>query len=205
MAPILVLGAEIDAPTASSAEALRPVPDVDRSEASQLAKVQLTDTHTAPKNLLPQESIPEALTLPAALLIPVAGVTSSELQDTFSEGRSSGRIHDAIDIMARKGTPIFAVADGTIAHLCKRGRGGLSIYQFDAKKNFVYFYAHLNAYSPSLVVGKKIKQGEIIGYVGHTGNARASAPHLHFAMASVATPNQWWGGDSINPYPLFQR
>lgn len=139
------------------------------------------------------------------LIVPVAGVRPDQLRDTFSDSRSEGRLHDAIDIPAPAGTPVLAVADGQIVKLFQSERGGSTIYQASADKKLIYYYAHLQGYADGLVEGKYVRQGEIIGYVGDTGNAGPENYHLHFSIAVVADPKRYWEGVNINPYPLLQK
>lgn len=141
---------------------------------------------------------------PAGLLLPVQGIQASQLRDTFTDARSEGRVHDAIDIMADAGTPVLAVADGTVEKLFDSERGGLTIYQFEPGGRWCYYYAHLQRYADGLAEKQAIKRGEVIGYVGSTGNASAEAPHLHFEVHVLGPEKQWWKGESINPYPLLQ-
>ncbi|WP_079222782.1 M23 family metallopeptidase [Stenotrophomonas maltophilia] len=141
---------------------------------------------------------------PAGLLLPVQGIQASQLRDTFTDARSEGRVHDAIDIMADAGTPVLAVADGTVEKLFDSERGGLTIYQFEPSGRWCYYYAHLQRYADGLAEKQVIKRGEVIGYVGSTGNASAEAPHLHFEVHVLGPEKQWWKGESINPYPLLQ-
>lgn len=140
---------------------------------------------------------------PVPLLIPVAGVKASQLSDTFSDSRGAGRAHDAIDIMAPDGTPVFAVDDGKLVKLFSSIPGGLTAYQFDASETFAYYYAHLDSYAPGLTEGKQLNRGDLIGYVGHSGNANPVAPHLHFAIFVLGPEKRWWEGLAINPYPLL--
>ena len=140
---------------------------------------------------------------PDGLLLPVQGVLPSQLRDTFTDARSEGRVHDAIDIMADTGTPVLAVADGTVEKLFDSKRGGLTIYQFEPSGRWCYYYAHLQRYADGLAEKQVIKRGEVIGYVGSTGNASAEAPHLHFEVHVLGPEKQWWKGESINPYPLL--
>ena len=142
--------------------------------------------------------------VPAGLLLPVQGIQASQLRDTFTDARSEGRVHDAIDIMADAGTPVLAVADGTVEKLFDSERGGLTIYQFEPSGRWCYYYAHLQRYADGLAEKQAIKRGEVIGYVGSTGNASAEAPHLHFEVHVLGPEKQWWKGESINPYPLLQ-
>ncbi len=148
---------------------------------------------------------PGAITFTPRLVIPVVGVQPNQLLDTFADARSEGRVHDAIDIPAPAGTPVIAVADGEIVKLFQSDRGGTTIYQHSADRKLVFYYAHLQRYADGLVVGKQVKQGEVIGYVGDTGNAGAGNFHLHFSIALVADPKRYWEGTNINPYPLLHK
>jgi peptidoglycan LD-endopeptidase LytH len=139
------------------------------------------------------------------LLIPVEGVTTSRLTDTFNDSRAVGRRHDAIDIMVPRGTEVRAADDGTIAKLFTSKAGGLTIYQFDPTQTFSYYYAHLDRYAFGLAEHQPVKRGQLLGYVGSTGNASETAPHLHFAIARLGTDRAWWKGDPINPYPLLAK
>ncbi len=160
---------------------------------------------TPPPNSNPQQTIPVPEATPANLIIPVPGVRPDQLRDTFSEARSEGRIHDAIDIPAPRGTPVLAAADGAIVKLFQSDRGGTTIYQLSTDSKFVYYYAHLEHYAEGLVMGHFAKQGETIGYVGDTGNAGAGNYHLHFSISVVSDPKRYWEGTNINPYPLLRR
>ena len=139
------------------------------------------------------------------LIIPVAGVKPDQLLDTFADARSEGRIHDAIDIPAPAGTPVLAAADGEIVKLFQSERGGTTIYQLSSDRKLVFYYAHLQGYADGLAVGKFVKQGEVIAYVGDTGNAGAGNFHLHFSISIVADPKRYWEGTNINPYPLLRQ
>lgn len=139
-----------------------------------------------------------------ALLLPVQGIGADQLQDTFTDARSEGRVHDAIDILAPNGTPVLAVADGTVEKLFDSVRGGLTVYQFEPSGRYCYYYAHLDRYADGLTEKKTIKRGEVIGYVGSTGNASPEAPHLHFEIHVLGPEKQWWKGESINPYPVLK-
>jgi murein DD-endopeptidase MepM/ murein hydrolase activator NlpD len=140
---------------------------------------------------------------PAGLAIPVVGIKAAQLSDTFDDARSQGRRHDAIDIMADEGTPVIAAADGTIEKLFNSVRGGITIYERSADQNWIYYYAHLSAYAPGLAEGQQVKRGQVIARVGHTGDASAAGPHLHFAINRMAPGERWWNGSAINPYPLL--
>ena len=137
------------------------------------------------------------------LIIPVAGVRPEQLIDTFDDARSEGRVHDAIDIMAAAETPVIAAADGKILKLFHSDRGGTTIYQLSAGQDLVFYYAHLSRYADGLAEGAMVKQGEVIAYVGDTGNAGPGNYHLHFSIAAVTDPKRYWEGTNINPYPLL--
>lgn len=141
---------------------------------------------------------------PSGLIVPVRGMQPAQLSDTFSEARSEGRVHEALDIMAPRGTPVVAVADGTVEKLFFSKYGGHTIYQFEPSGRYAYYYAHLDRYAVGLTEDKAIKQGEVIGYVGSSGNANPAAPHLHFAVFLLGPERRWWQGTAINPYPLFK-
>jgi murein DD-endopeptidase MepM/ murein hydrolase activator NlpD len=146
---------------------------------------------------------PPVAPLPSSLSIPVAGVAADSLLDTFSDSRSEGRVHDAIDIMAPRGTPVLAATDGRIVKLFTSKQGGLTVYEFDPSETYAYYYAHLDRYAPGLSEGFGVRRGELIGYVGSTGNASPAAPHLHFAIFVLGPEKHWWQGTAINPYPLL--
>jgi murein DD-endopeptidase MepM/ murein hydrolase activator NlpD len=133
------------------------------------------------------------------LTSPIAGVGPAQIRDTFSETHN-GHIHEASDIMSPAGTPIHAAADGMIRKLFLSKPGGITIYEFDEGKPFCYYYAHLQSYAPGLKEGMQVRAGDVIGFVGSTGNAVASAPHLHFAITRIESREEWWKGASINPY-----
>ncbi|HET6669366.1 MAG TPA: peptidoglycan DD-metalloendopeptidase family protein [Pyrinomonadaceae bacterium] len=139
------------------------------------------------------------------LAVPVKGVKAEQLQDTFKDARSEGRVHDAIDIPAPAGTPVIATAEGEIIKLFESERGGTTIYQASKDKKLIFYYAHLQRYAEGLVVGKTVWQGETIGYVGDTGNAGAENYHLHFSIMIVSDPKRYWEGTNINPYPLLRK
>lgn len=139
------------------------------------------------------------------LIIPVAGIRPDQLLDTFSDARSEGRSHDAIDIPAPAGTPVLAAIDGQIARLFLSDRGGTTIYQLSPDKRLVFYYAHLQGYADGIVVDKFVRQGEVIAYVGDTGNAGVGNYHLHFSIAVLTDPNRFWEGTNINPYPLLRK
>jgi murein DD-endopeptidase MepM/ murein hydrolase activator NlpD len=132
--------------------------------------------------------------------IPVEGVGRASLRDSFDEART-GHVHHAIDILAPRGTPVIAAVDGKVVKLFTSNAGGLTIYQFDRDRQFVYYYAHLDGYA--VAEGAEVRQGDVIGYVGTTGNAPEGTPHLHFAIERLGPEKQWWRSEAIDPYPIL--
>ena len=100
---------------------------------------------------------------------------------------------------------MVAAADGTIVKLFHSDRGGTTIYQLSTDSRFIFYYAHLDRYAEDLAEGHIARQGEIIAYVGDTGNAGAGNYHLHFSIAVVSDPKKYWQGVNINPYPLLKK
>jgi len=155
-------------------------------------------------------SPPEAFSLVDArdlvgLIIPVAGVQAIELRDTYNEARAEGRTHNAIDIMAPRGAPVLASANGEIVKLFFSVRGGNTIYQMSEDKKYVFYYAHLERYAEGLAQGQHARQSQVIGYVGDTGNAGAGNYHLHFSIWRITDPKHYWDGININPYPILRQ
>jgi murein DD-endopeptidase MepM/ murein hydrolase activator NlpD len=138
------------------------------------------------------------------LKIPVDRIEEDDLRDTFSDSRN-GRLHEALDIMAPRHTGVRAVEDGRIAKLFSSKAGGITIYMFDPSETFCYYYAHLDRYARGLEEGQQVRRGDLLGYVGSTGNASPTAPHLHFAIFRLTSERQWWKGEPINPYPVFKH
>lgn len=138
------------------------------------------------------------------LIVPVVGVQQNQLLDTFADSRSDGRVHDAIDIPAAEGTPVVAAADGQIIRLFQSDLGGTTIYHLSTDKKLILYYAHLQRYAEGLSEGKLVRQGDVIGYVGDTGNAGLGNYHLHFSIAFASDPERYWEGTNINPYPLLK-
>jgi len=140
----------------------------------------------------------------ALLGMPVAGIRRADLIDGYFERRGSRRIHNAIDIMAPRNTAVRAATSGTIAALNSSPAGGTSIWQYDTSGTYCYFYAHLARYVPGLRAGQTVARGDVLGFVGTTGNAPKHAPHLHFAVFRLETRGRWWTGEPVNPYPLLR-
>ena len=164
------------------------------------------DTATVETEGAGKVEIAEGLVVgPTGLAIPVAGVKASQLIDTYTQARAGGaRVHDAIDIMAERGTPVVAAAPGTVEKLFfSDGGGGITAYIRSEDKRWTYYYAHLHDYAPGLREGQQVRRGTPIGRVGSTGNANPDGPHLHFAIHRMEPGEGWWEGSAINPYPLL--
>jgi len=138
-----------------------------------------------------------------SLSLPIAGMKASDLRDSFNERRGNVP-HEATDIPAPRGTPVLAVEDGSIRKLFLSKPGGVTIYQFDPTEQFCYYYAHLDRYASGLAEGMKVQRGQVIGYVGTTGNAPPNAPHLHFAISVLGPEKLWYKGTAIDPYPFLR-
>ena len=161
-------------------------------------------TSNAPAAVIgPEPSSPSELA-DRDLVIPVDGVKPDQLTRQFDDTRGGSRRHEAIDILAPRGTPIRAVEDGTVARLFFSKAGGTTIYQFDPSSTFCYYYAHLERYADGLREGQPVKKGQILGYVGTSGNAPKNTPHLHFAIFRLTEAKHWWEGTAIDPYDVLR-
>jgi murein DD-endopeptidase MepM/ murein hydrolase activator NlpD len=145
------------------------------------------------------EDIPAPPAPPPEIGLPIEGLAAASLRDSFND-RRPGHKHEAIDIMSPHGTPVQAVVPGTIRKLVRSAAGGITIYQFDETGTHCYFYAHLQRYAKDLREGMRVERGDVIGFVGSTGNATKTAPHLHFSVFEVGPEKKWWTGKVINPY-----
>jgi len=135
------------------------------------------------------------------IIVPVSGVSLKKLTDSWGAPRDGGRTHKGIDIMAPKGTAVIAATSGRVLRLYKSERGGITLYQADEGGRHILYYAHLDRYAQGIRAGMKISQGQVIAYVGETGNA--PVPHLHFEIQRQNPSRQWWRGDAFNPYPVL--
>jgi murein DD-endopeptidase MepM/ murein hydrolase activator NlpD len=139
------------------------------------------------------------------LRLPIDDANIEAMKGNFAERRDSGgRPHEAVDMLAPRNTLIRAVEDGTIAKLFTSQAGGTTIYQYDPSGRFCYYYAHLERYADGLHDGQRVSQGEVIGYVGTSGNAPPNTPHLHFAVFELDAEKHWWKGRAIDPYLIFR-
>jgi peptidoglycan LD-endopeptidase LytH len=181
--------------------------NLSRPATSEDGKVEIAgEKITVDPGAQPPVTIAEGVVVgPAGLAIPVQGIKPNQLSDTYTQARAGGaRTHDAIDIMAAEGTPVLAAADGTVEKLfLSNGGGGITVYVRSPDTRWTYYYAHLQAYAPGLAEGQQVKRGQVIGRVGHTGNANPAGPHLHFAINRMQPGEKWYNGTAINPYPLL--
>ena len=139
----------------------------------------------------------------ASLTIPVRGIGPGQLRDSYNDARSGGRTHNAIDIMAAQGSPVVAAADGLIHRLRTGGLGGITIYQLGEDGRTLFYYAHLERYAAGIREGQRVRRGEVIAYVGDTGNAGPGNYHLHFSVGRLTSMERWWESENVNPYPLL--
>jgi murein DD-endopeptidase MepM/ murein hydrolase activator NlpD len=138
------------------------------------------------------------------LEVPVEGVAKDQLTRQFADKRDATRLHEALDILAPRNTPVKAVEDGAIARLFLSKAGGITIYQFDPSERYCYYYAHLERYADGLKEGDRVKKGQVIGYVGTSGNAAPDTPHLHFAVFRLTAEKHWWEGTPLDPYDVLR-
>lgn len=189
MAPAGVAAPAVTLPGAPGAAPVEPAPNTDATpatlavppDASDLSRLRARD-----------------------LTLPVNGFSASQLSDNYTQGRAGGALHEALDIMAPRGTPVLAVEDGRIAKLFLSKAGGITLYQFDPGGEFAYYYAHLDAYAEGIAEGGNLRKGQVIGYVGSSGNALVDAPHLHFAIYKLGPEKQWWRGTPLNPFLVWR-
>jgi murein DD-endopeptidase MepM/ murein hydrolase activator NlpD len=165
------------------------------------AAVGFTLPEAMPPPPQPADVPPEAV--PPALGMPIAGVDPHTLQSSFAQARG-GHAHEALDIMAPRGTEVLAAAAGSVVKLFLSKPGGLTVYQFDDSRSWCYYYAHLDHYAAGLKEGMLLRKGEVLGYVGSTGDASPDAPHLHFAVFELGPEKHWWQGTAIDPLPLLR-
>lgn len=170
-----------------------------------LRPTRAVEIATAPREPAPSVSAGRPDSGRTALVIPVQGVTRDRLRDTYSDARGLGRRHDAIDIEAPRGTPVLSVAASVVMKLFQSDRGGTTLYALAPDQRTIYYYAHLDRYADGMIEGRRLRAGEILGYVGDTGNAQPGDYHLHFEISTTTDPKKYWGGTPVNPYPLLRR
>jgi murein DD-endopeptidase MepM/ murein hydrolase activator NlpD len=206
--PIITDGGALPAPPSEAPPAPAPAPG--SAATDRLVQTDLSDANLpirpASQSTTATPAAPELTaggSMPAKLLVPVEGIPYAKLTDTFDQPRGQERHHEALDIMAPKGTPVRAAGDGKVVKLFESKPGGLTLYQFDPNEQHAYYYAHLDKYADGIKEGMMLKRGDLLGYVGVTGNSDPNAPHLHFAVVALTPEKQWWKGTPVNPYPLL--
>ena len=128
------------------------------------------------------------------IAIPIRGVKKFQIADTWQAPRGSARKHQGQDIFAKKGTPVYSATDGFVVRVGESRLGGNTVFVMGAGGR-VYYYAHLDSFRPGLAHGEQVSRDSVIGYVGSTGNAKGTPPHLHFGVYTL--------GGAINPITLF--
>jgi murein DD-endopeptidase MepM/ murein hydrolase activator NlpD len=205
-APTPASASAIDIANPSPESSLTAVPETPQLSTSPIPEAySASPTPSPPDTTSTRAAPPIGFVGTLKLIVPVAGVQPNQLLDTFADSRSEGRMHDAIDIPAAQGTPVIAAADGQITRLFQSELGGTTIYQLSVDKKLIFYYAHLQRYADGLSEGRFVRQGEVIGYVGDTGNAGPGNYHLHFSITIVSDPKRYWEGTNINPYPLLRN
>ncbi len=191
-------------------ERARGVSQVEKTrpaEAAPSPTPTASERTAAPPSLdMADQSVPPQGKL-GSLMLPVLGVRPGDLTDTFTDERGGGeRLHSALDIMAPEGTTVLAAAPGSVEKLFLSDAGGKTIYVRSSDGRTIYYYAHLKDYAQGLKEGQTIRRGQRLGSVGHTGNASAEAPHLHFAIMRTTPDAKWWEpATAINPYPILTK
>ncbi|HEY7445856.1 MAG TPA: M23 family metallopeptidase [Vicinamibacterales bacterium] len=192
----------------SRSNPIRPVVDV-RAEPDTPIATTGSDPPSPPTSRLPPSPRSGAFGRTVTdlrsrrLILPVRNVQPADLHQSFDEDRR-GHLHEAIDILAARGTPVVAVEDGRIARLFFSRAGGHTIYHFDPTERFTYYYAHLEKYADGLAEGDEVRKGQVLAYVGTSGNAPESTPHLHFAIFELGPDKRWWQGAPIDPFLVWR-
>ena len=183
-----------------SATHVRPMAPREITEALRTDTARTLDIVDSAPAAAPSDA--DLAALRREMIIPVRGIVVSALRDNYDEIRGT-RKHEALDILAARGTPVLSAAPGRVLKLFNSKAGGLMVYAADSTEHFILMYAHLDAYQPGLADGQPLRRGQQIGVVGTTGNAPAGVPHLHFAIARSSNVKQWWKGAPVNPFPLL--
>lgn len=201
-------------PAAGTLVGAPPGAEVPRSGLSPVEEVRPSAKESPPAVSPPPQETPTTVPAMSAnavevlrdrrLEVPVQGARREDLRSMFDEQRGASRRHEAIDLLAPRKTPVVAVEDGTIAKLFVSDAGGITVYQFDPTSAYCYYYAHLEGYAAGLKEGDRVKRGDLLGYVGTTGNAPKDTPHLHFAIFQLTEKKQWWQGTPIDPYTVLR-
>jgi murein DD-endopeptidase MepM/ murein hydrolase activator NlpD len=202
--PLASAVANATGPMAAAANAVKSGTATSPLDESSNAVVEVPAPTSGRTGIIPATA-PEARDLAARhLQVPVSGIGPDKLVRSYHDARTGGREHEALDILAPMDTPVVAVEDGTVAKLFVSKAGGNTIYQFDPGRDYSYYYAHLDRYADGLKEGDALRRGQIIGYVGTSGNAPKNTPHLHFAVFRLTPDRHWWEGTPIDPYDILR-
>jgi murein DD-endopeptidase MepM/ murein hydrolase activator NlpD len=210
---VLSRSVDVTLPTGTSgnaAESNRPVVDRDSASSGTPPSDRFESTRGTPTAGDPGPVVSSGDPLDAlrakALRLPIDNADVKAMQGQFGDRRDSGaRGHEAVDILAPRGTPVHAVDDGSVARLFLSKLGGITVYQFDPTGRFCYYYAHLERYAEGLRESQQLSRGDVIGYVGTSGNAPPDTPHLHFAIFALTPERHWWEGSPLDPWPVFSH
>ena len=194
--------AQLATPIAAAPEVSPIVAPIDRADPSA---VRQSSSPAAPRATIgPDTRDAIAVLRQRHIQLPLDAARIESMRGQFAERRGGGRRgHEAVDLLAARGTPVLAVEAGTIAKLFFSKAGGRTIYQFDPSGRFCYYYAHLDRYARGLHEGQSVAAGDVIGYVGTTGNAPPNTPHLHFAIFELTAERRWWKGTPLDPFLVF--
>ena len=135
------------------------------------------------------------LPTPTTLPVPVEGVQASRIADTWGAARSGGRGHQGVDIFAKRGTPVHSATRGVVSSVNDYGIGGKHVWVIGPGGER-HYYAHLDNFAPGIARFDLVEPGSVLGFVGDTGNARGTPPHLHYGIYSIS--------GAYNPWPLLQ-
>lgn len=193
--------ADLPPPQPPRVDAVQPAESVQQAQAASVAAVVPPGRDVM--SSAGSGERPDLVIASSGLAIPVAGLRPRDLVDTYTASRSGGRVHNAIDIMAPRGTPVIAAAAGTVEKLHQSRLGGITAYVRTDDGVWCHYYAHLDSYAPGLREGQRLEQGDPIGFVGFSGNANPAGPHLHFGVYRMAPGQRWWQGSAVNPYPML--
>lgn len=194
-APMTLAHARVSPPTSAAAPSVEPSAPVESPAA--------TPEPGAPVLRAATDFPDHAYLRSRRLMVPVHGRGVLDVEDTFDHARSGARVHRAVDVRAPRGTPVLAADEGRVLAIKSNALGGLTVYCTDPAGRLVYYYAHLDRYAPGLAEGLMIRQGDVLGYVGTTGNAPPDVPHLHFQVMRLVDPKRYWDGPVLDPRPYF--
>jgi murein DD-endopeptidase MepM/ murein hydrolase activator NlpD len=143
---------------------------------------------------------------PPVLAVPVSGYPRGAIRNSWGDARGSGtRAHHGTDLVAPAGARVVAAAEGTVEKLFQSELGGTTLYIRSPDGRWVYYYAHLAGYAPGIREGLRVAAGDLLGFVGDTGDAGPGNYHLHFSVQRMRGGERWWEGEEVNPYPLLAR